>query len=92
MIDVKGFLGSFDINPTYLYRLMFVFLASFFSTYLYLSYWDMNDFIDTRSLKKAVAQFYRDGLITGNPKDLYYYLNIDEKKLIFDENTVYIKR
>jgi hypothetical protein len=67
-------------------------LASFFATYLYLSYWDINDFIETRSLKRAITQFYRDGLTTGNPKDLYYYLNIDEKKLIFDENTIYLKR
>jgi hypothetical protein len=52
----------------------------------------MDEFIETRSLKKAVAQFYRDGLTMGNPKDLYYYLNIDEKKLIFDENTAYTKR
>jgi hypothetical protein len=53
---------------------------------------DIGMFIEVRSLKNAVAQFYRDGLVMGNPKDLYYYLNIDEKKLIFDENTVYIKR
>lgn len=88
---MKG-LDDFYIDATYLYRLTFVFLVSLFSSYLYLSYWDMNDFVDTRSLKKAVAQFYHDGLATGNPKDLYYYLNIDDKKLIFDENTIYIKR
>lgn len=91
MIEIKN-LNGFDINTTYLYRLMFAFLASFFATYLYLSYTDTGKTIETRSLKKAVAQFYRDGLTTGSPKDLYYYLNIDEEKLIFDENTVYIKK
>lgn len=89
--NMRG-LDNFSIDATYLYKLAFVFLASFFVTYLYLSYADMSKDIDTRSLKKAVAQFYRDGLITGNPKDLYYYLNIDKEKLIFDENTVYIKK
>jgi len=88
---VKG-LDSFDIDATYLYRLVFVFLASFFVSYLFLSYADIGNTIETRSLKKAVSQFYRDGLTTGRPKDLYYYLNIDKEKLIFDENTVYIKR
>jgi hypothetical protein len=91
MVEAKG-LDSFRIDTTYLYRMVFVFLVSFFMTYLYLSYTGMDDLVETRSLKKAIAQFYRDGLIMGNPKDLYYYLNIDEKKLIFDENTTYIKR
>jgi len=91
VVEVKS-LDNFNINSAYLYRLMFVFLTSFFATYLYLSYADISKIIEIRSLKKAVAQFYRDGLVTGSPKDLYYYLNIDEKKLIFDENTVYIKR
>ena len=91
MVETKG-LDSFRIDTTYLYRMVFVFLVSFFTTYLYLSYTSMDEFIETRSLKKAVAQFYRDGLTMGNPKDLYYYLNIDEKKLIFDENTAYTKR
>jgi len=85
-------LNYFDINATYLYRLTFVFLVSFFITYLYLSYADVSNIIEIRSLKKAVARFYRDGLMTGNPKDLDYYLNINEKKLIFDENTIYIKK
>jgi hypothetical protein len=88
---MKG-LDYLDIDATYFYRLTFVFLASFFITYLFLSYVDMSNTIETRSLKKAVAHFYRDGLTTGSPKDLYYYLNIDKEKLIFDENTVYIKR
>jgi len=88
---VKG-IDNFDIDVTYLYRLVFVFLASFFMSYLFLSYVDIVNIIEVRSLKEAVAQFYRDGLITGNPKDLYYYLNIDKEKLIFDENTVYIKK
>jgi uncharacterized FlgJ-related protein len=91
MVDVNNS-GGFDVSVTYLYRLVFVFLVSFFIAYLYLSYADMGKLIETRSLKKAIAQFYRDGLMMGNPKDLYYYLNIDEKKLIFDENTTYIKR
>jgi len=51
-------------------------------SYLFLSYVDIVNIIEVRSLKEAVAQFYRDGLITGNPKDLYYYLNIDKEKLI----------
>jgi uncharacterized FlgJ-related protein len=91
MVEIKD-LDGFSIDTTYLYRLVFVFLVSFFTTYLYLSYAGMDKIIETRSLKKAIAQFYRDGLIISNPKDLYYYLNIDKKKLIFDENTVYIKR
>jgi hypothetical protein len=89
MVNMNG-LSGFGI--VYLYRLMFVFLSSFFATYLYLSYTDVSEFVEIRSLKKAIAQFYRDGLVMGNPKDLYYYLNVDGKKLIFDENTAYIKQ
>jgi hypothetical protein len=88
MVGANG-LGGFSV--VYLYRLVFVFLGSFFATYLYLSYTGLDGFVETRSLKKAIAQFYRDGLVMGNPKDLYYYLNVDEKKLILDENTAYIK-
>jgi hypothetical protein len=85
--------GDFSIfSVVYLYKLLFVFLGSLFITYLYLTYTDVGEFVETRSLKKAISQFYRDGLVTGNPKDLYYYLNVDGKKLIFDENTAYIKR
>ncbi|MBX0310789.1 MAG: hypothetical protein JHC31_03120 [Sulfurihydrogenibium sp.] len=89
-----GEVDMVDVNNSdvaYLYKLVFVFLVSFFVSYLYLSYTSVDKSIETRSLKKAIAQFYRDGLIMGNPRDLYYYLNIDEKKLIFDENTAYIK-
>lgn len=85
--------GIGGVSMTYLYRLMFVFLMAFFVTYLCLSHCaGADDFIEIRSLRKAVVQFYRDGLVTGDPKDLYYYLDINKERLIFDESTVYIKR